>query len=237
MAIRRFALTLTGQSPMLMHADDVEWSDEMSEWKDKADNKKNSKAGDDRYPLYRWTGYLYHDGEHVALPTANLMTAIRDAASGVPIPGGKNGKTFKQDSVSGLGFVHAFADFYVVGADGKTGKVPTASIMELRDASKSAAAQGKDGFAKGRSVANRLGFDLDIRRASVGTSKHVRVRPRFDRWIVSAEVEVWDEKLAQALPEIVAMGGRRGLGDWRPSSPKKPGPYGRYLGECKEIEL
>src|SRR4030095_6788991 len=83
-AVRRYRVTWTGKTPLLMHRDSVEWADEMERWKAEPRNKAVSKAGDARPPAYRWLGCLYHDGTHIVVPSDNIMTAIRDGASLVP---------------------------------------------------------------------------------------------------------------------------------------------------------
>ena len=98
---RRFTVTLTGKTPLLMHYDNIAWADTMEAWKSDPGNKKDSKAGDDRSPAWRWLGSLYHDGKAIAIPSDNLMRAMMEGAAMVPVPGGKSGKTFKAQSQSG----------------------------------------------------------------------------------------------------------------------------------------
>lgn len=74
-----YIVTLTGKTPLLMHADSIEWADEMDRWKSNA-NKKGSRAGDDRSPAYRWLGCLYHDGTNVGVPNDNLMRALMEGS-------------------------------------------------------------------------------------------------------------------------------------------------------------
>jgi hypothetical protein len=79
----------------------------------------------------------------------------------------------------------------------------------------------------------KLGFQLYAKRAPVGASKHVRVRPRFEKWEVTGRFKVsaaaqdsLDETMLSKL--FVLAGEQSGLGDWRPSSPKSPGPFGQF---------
>lgn len=210
----RFKFKLTGISPLLMHADNIDWADAMTVWKDSAKNKKDSKAGDDRSPAWRWTGYTYLSDTALVMPCDNVASALMKAGSRVPIPGGKFSKTFKEDTMAGMAIVEEHCQFLV------SGKEIAREQIE--------AFQLENDFAKHRTMAEALGFALHVKRAQVGTSKHVRVRPRFDKWSVIGTLDVWDEKLAKSLPEILAVAGAQvGLGDWRPSS-KKPGPYGRF---------
>lgn len=77
-AMRSYTVTLTGKTPMLHHADNIDWSDEMDRWRKDASASKGSKAGDDRSPAFRWLGSLYHDGSVVAIPNDNLMRALME---------------------------------------------------------------------------------------------------------------------------------------------------------------
>ena len=54
--MQTYQVSLIGQQALLMHKDDIEWADEMEDWRVDKDNKKNSKAGDDRTPAHRWMG-------------------------------------------------------------------------------------------------------------------------------------------------------------------------------------
>lgn len=96
--MRTYRVTITGTFPLLMHADNIEWADEMEAWKNDPASKKKSKAGDDRSPAHRWIGSVYHDGKVVGIPNDNLMRALMEGGAMVPVPGGKNGKT----SVTGI---------------------------------------------------------------------------------------------------------------------------------------
>jgi len=66
--IKRYRFELTGFMPLLMHADNIEGSDELTEWRKLPANKGLSVPGDDRSPGWTWQTYLYHDGEHVVMP-------------------------------------------------------------------------------------------------------------------------------------------------------------------------
>ena len=212
-----YKFTLTGLTPLLMHADNIEWADQMQVWKDTADNKRDSKAGDDRSPAFRWFGSLYHDGEIVAIPSECLARGLMTAGARVPIPGGKNGKTFKQNVMSSMAIQEAF-----IPLTGPNGLIKVVDLKPLLE---------EKLYENHVAAVRNFGFSLFAKRARVGTSKHIRVRPRFDRWAIAGTVEVWDEKLEKALPKIFQIAGSEcGLGDWRPSAPT-PGPFGRFLAE------
>lgn len=217
MTIRNFQVTLTGKTPLLMHHDDIEWADFMEAWKSNADNKKFSKPGDDRTPPWRWLGCVYQDGARVVVPQANVMKCLMEGGAMVPVPGGKNGKTFKAQTQSGMRSGDIFWPLLVNGKP-----VVWADLKKL---------EKESSFAKHKAAVRDLGFELLVKRAAVGTTKHVRVRPQFAAgWQCTGSIMVWDEQITdKALRDIFEFAGQyKGIGDWRPGAPKKPGPYGTF---------
>ena len=215
--MRTYKVTITGKTPLLMHHDNIEWADFMDGWKNDPANKKGSKAGDDRSPAWRWLGCVYHDGKHLAIPQANIMKSLMEGGAMVPVPGGKNGKTFKSQTQSGMMSVEPFWQLRLNGAP-----LEWASIESLKDC---------ETFAEHKQQARALGFELLVKRAAVGTSKHVRVRPQFAAgWQAVGSIAVWDDQITEAaLRDIFEYAGQyKGIGDWRPGAPKKPGPYGTF---------
>ena len=221
--MKRYKITITGQSPLLMHSDNIEWGDEMKRWRQDPDHKKLSVAGDDRSPAFGWLGSLYHSGGVVALPSDNLMRCFMEGGAQVVVPGGKNGKTFKAQTQSGMLVVDEFWPLLIKGRP-----IDVKPILALKN---------EMDFEAHQSAVVASGFTLFVKRAKIGSSKHVRVRPRFDNWSATGVLQVWDEQLTlPVLKDIVRMSGAlKGLGDWRPSS-KTPGPFGRFGGEVSEIK-
>lgn len=219
--MEHYEITITGTQPLLMHADDIEWADQMDAWKNDKDNKKSSKAGDDRSPAHRWLGNLYHDGERIVMPVENIMRCIMEGGAMVPVPGGKNGKTFKAQTQSGI---QPLAPSWPILVESK--EVPVAKLLKLT---------AQKDFTAHKQAALDHGFELFIKRAKIGSSKHVRVRPQFQRWTVRGELVVSDEQITQSIFEdILEMAGKyKGLGDWRPSSPKAPGFRGMFTAAIK----
>ena len=207
-----FNIELTGKTPILMHHDNIEWADFMSEWQTNPENKKSSKAGDDRTPAWRWLGCVYHDGKHVALPQANIMRCMMEG--GAMVLTGKGQKTFKAQTQSGMMTVEPFWQFLVNGK-----QISWADIEALKD---------ENTFANHKKAVDSMGFGLMVKRARIGQSKHIRVRPVFNEWTARGSFAVWDEQLETALPSIMEYAGQyKGLGDWRPGG-KTPGPYGTF---------
>jgi len=218
--MRNFSVTLTGKTPLLMHHDNIEWADFMDTWKNDASNKKGSKAGDDRSPAWRWLGCVYHDGKTVSIPQSNIMKSLMEGGTMVPVPGGKNGKTFKSQTQSGMMSVEPFWQLLVGGEP-----IEWKKIEAMKDETE---------FAKHKLRARDLGFELLVKRAAVGTSKHIRVRPQFAAgWQAVGSIAVWDDQITDsALRDIFEYAGQyKGIGDWRPGAPKKPGPYGTFEAE------
>lgn len=222
MSTRSYEVTLTGSTPLLMHADNIEWADAMEEWKTNPANKKGSKAGDDRSPAWRWLGSLYHDGNVVVLPSDNLSRCFMEGGAMVPVPGGKNGKTFKSQSQSGM---MTGEPVWPLLVNGKT--ISAKDLLAL---------QKENSFAAHKDFCEKAGFMLFVKRAKIGASKHIRVRPRFDRWATRGTIVVWDEQITEGvLKDILEYAGKyKGLGDWRPGG-KTPGPHGMFSAEVRVL--
>lgn len=210
--MQRYVATLTGETSLIMHADDVERADTLSAWRKDPQNKKDSTAGDDRSPAWTWFTYTYHDGECIAMPQENIMAAIRYGGSKLIM---KKQETYAKVTQSGIVIESDFCDFV-----GPKGVISIDKILPWYETAK---------FSDQKKKAAELGIDLLVKRATVGTSKHVRVRPMFKGWQVKVPLTVIDPALnADVLAQVLDLAGKlAGLGDWRPSS-KKAGPYGRF---------
>lgn len=218
---RTYQVTLTGESPLLLHRDNIQWGEAMKRWSSDPNNKKLSVAGDDRTPAHRWIGCLYVNAGLLVIDSDNLMTVLREG--GAKCPAGKGNKTFKRETQSGIVVNEIGWPITVNG-----GVIPFAEIEAL---------QTESDFEKHCATASRLGFSLFVKRARVNQTKHVRVRPRFDVWSVSGTLTVLDDTITTEVLEriLTHAGAYAGLGDWRPSSPKSPGPFGRFTATIKEI--
>jgi hypothetical protein len=216
--MKTYEIVLKGQTALLMHSDNVEWSDFMDEWRSDPENKKTSKAGDDRSPAFRWLGCCYHDGERLTIPAENVARCMMEAAGLVPVPGGKSGKTFRAQSQSGMMSESPNWEFFVGGKP-----VPWSALEALKDEPK---------FANHKKIAASLGFSLHVKRAKIAMSKHVRVRPMFPDWSARGRIAVWDEMLTrEVLEKILDIAGRyKGLCDWRPGG-RTPGSYGMFTAQ------
>ncbi len=207
---------ITGTMPLLMHADNIDWADKMAAWKNASANKAASKAGDDRTPPWRWVGCLNYDDPKagvVTIPSEYIMRSIMGGAAMVST--GKGKSTFKSLSQSGLLCAEFHWPLLVQGKPIAMLDVNAALAMET--------------FEEQKELAEMLGFSLFVKRAKIGTSKHIRVRPRFDEWSVAGEIMITDKLITRAvLSEILDNAGRlKGMGDWRPGAPT-PGPFGTF---------
>ena len=216
----RIGFELTGLTALIQHQDDVEASDRLDAWRKDSKNRGVSKAGDDRSPAWTWQTYLYHDGEHIALPSQNLMVCLRTAGGQMIL---KKQKTFKEISQSGMGILAEYLEFRC-GADNH--QVAIADVLAVADAT----------FVEQADMARELGFRLFIKRAKIGTSKHVRVRPRFDQWTARGEVVTTKQELTfDAVSKLFELAGSVGLCDWRPGC-KTPGSFGMFTSQLREVK-
>jgi hypothetical protein len=218
MAERTYKFKLTGLSPLLMHWDNLEGDDRLKEWRAIPENTANSVAGDDRTPPWTWKKCVYNDGEHIAVPEDNIRACLLKA--GARVSKGKKNLTFKSDTQSGLMFLQPFLRFE---CDDKQIKIADVEAINAET------------FVGHCDAVRALGFKLFVKRAKIGASKHVRVRPLFVVWSVIGEIVVIEASITTAvLKTILEQAGRYvGLCDWRPSAPKSPGPFGRFEAELE----
>ena len=205
---------LTGLSPLILHNDNLEGAAQVADWCRK--HRKESKAGDDRTPPWTWKTCLYHDGEQLFIPTEFMMACLWRAAVKVILKGNTSYKAAVAESVhlEGMGVP--------LLVNGKT--IPIKEIEAIGGT-----------FAEHCAAVRKLGFRLFAKRAKVGQSKHVRVRPVFDNWSLRGRLSVEGSIITlDVLREIFDVLGRRGLGDWRPSA-GSPGPYGRASAEVTRV--
>jgi len=211
---QNYNVTINGITPLIMHNDNLSWSDSMKEWGKDPNNKKISVAGDDRFPAWRWMGYLYWNNGEVCIPADNIMTMLREG--GAKCPTGKRGATFKRQTQSGI--IVNEAGWTLETHNGVITKEQVESLIN------------NPSMEEQEKVAKELGFMLFIKRAKIGQNKHVRVRPRFDSWSAQGSILVLDETITEEiLNTILTLSGQLcGLCDWRPSSPKAPGSFGKF---------
>lgn len=221
--VRKYEVTITGTTPLLMHWDNIDWADKLDAWKADPANKKTGKAGDDRSPAWRWIGSMYHDGKVVAMPSDNLMRCIMEGGVMVPVPGGRGNKTFKSQTQSGMMSDQPYWPVYVANGS----QVPMSAIEPLLKT---------EDFAQHKDACAALGFRLHVKRAPVNSSKHIRVRPMFEGWRLKGSITVWDEQITtRVLTDILTYAGQyKGLGDWRPGG-RTPGSFGMFSAEVKQV--
>jgi hypothetical protein len=218
----RYEVTLTGLTPLIMHADNLAFSEKVKAWQKDPQNKELSTAGDDRAPAWVWMGYLYHDTKVIGLPADNLMTMLREGGAKV-INKGK--ETYKKQTQAGI----------VIDSQLWPLEIPKeVGVKQFNNLFKS------NDFMEHLTAAESAGFELLVKRAKIGAAKHVRVRPLFRQWGATGTLTVIDAELSgitkPVLQKIMDVAGSLcGLGDWRPSSPKSSGTFGRFSATLKKI--
>jgi len=219
--MRTYQVTMTGTTPLIMHLDSITGRRKVDAWQKNPENKEWSIRGSDERPAWSWITYLMHNTETVGIASDNLMAMLRKAGSLV-IDSGK--KTFKSATQSGIVVMEPMWDLEINGKP-----VPYAPIKELLSESID--------LEKHEEVVRSLGFDLFLKSAAVGTSKHIRVRPIFSNWSCSGTIMVTNDRLEPVIETIWELAGRSvGICDWRPSSPRSPGAYGCFKAEVTPLD-
>lgn len=210
---------LTGDTPLLMHWDNIDGGDELSAWRKDPVNKNLSVPGDDRSPPWTWQTYCYNDGEQVTMPADNVMASLLYGGTQLIL---KRQKTFKELSQSGLLITEEHLGF-AFGPKYET-RLTLAEMQGVRE----------DGFVDQARFAQEKGFRLFVKRAKIGQSKHIRVRPRFETWKVYGRIRVMAAEITMdILQQMFDYAGRGGICDWRPSTPKRPGAFGMFTAKLK----
>ncbi len=222
MKARKYKVELTGVTPLLMHRDNIDAGAIVRAWTKDPANKKASVAGDDRTPAWTWLGYCYHDDKQLVIDADCLMSMLRDGGKKCSAPTGKG--SMKAATQSGI-MINELG--WPLLANGKSVSWPKVSAL-----------QEEEDFDAHCKAVEEMGFVLFAKRARVGTSKHVRVRPRFDKWSASGTLTVLDD---QITTDVLAMilrhaGFYVGLCDWRPGSPQAPGQFGRFSVAVEEMK-
>lgn len=179
-------------------------------------------AGDDRTPPWGWTFSLYFNGPDensiICLPVKNLMACLREGGTKLKFSGKE---TFKKVTQSGILIV----DDFPLKARGKT-----ISRKEIMDVTNRNSGRTEEDFDIYSEAVLKLGFELNVDRAVVGKSRHIRVRPSFAKWEAEGIVTVTNDSITQEklLSIFKICGDMIGLCDNRPSSPSKPGTHGKF---------
>lgn len=210
--MQSYNFTIAGVTPILLHHNNIEERDAITAVRKKM---KGGVAGDDRSPPESWKGYLYYseDTGNVCMPAENLLACLLAGGTKVKVGGKETLKVHSQR----IGFGQLDYDLLIGG----------------KPIAKSAIDKISGEFGEHAVAARKLGFRLHVKPCTVGTAKHVRVRPLFGNWSLSGSFEIEDEDATvlglTALRDLFTACGRLvGLGDWRPGAPKRPGQYGRF---------
>jgi len=222
---KQYHVTLTGMSALLLHADDLEFSEKIQAWVKDPQNKGKTKPGDDRTPPWTWIGYIYDDDHTLGLGYNNIMAILREG--GAKVKTGNKQETFKSITQSGVQLAQEQFDLTVDGHE-----IPLDPILGLI---------GIEDIAEHHRVVKSLGFELAIDHLPTnGGKKHVRVRPRFRDWAAHGILTVCDESQSGITQDVLTTilkyaGAKCGVGDNRPSSRNKSGPHGRFFPMVERI--
>jgi hypothetical protein len=151
------------------------------------------------------------------MPSDNLMTMLREG--GAKVLTGKGKETYKKQTQAGIMIDQQQWTLYVNGKE-----IPVTPFKELI---------GNNTFTDHLEIAEEYDFELLVKRAAVGQSKHIRVRPLFRNWQIVGSLTVIDKETSGITESILRTvlnqaGALVGLGDWRPGSPRKSGTFGRF---------
>jgi len=209
--MKTYKFEISGVTPLLMHHNNIEERDRIEALRKRM---KGGKPGDDRSPAESWKGYVYasEDTGNLCIPSENLLACLLQGGSKVKVGGKETLKTHSQR----VGFDRLDYDLLVNGAP-----ITHASIEAIAGE-----------FGEHATAARALGFRLHVKPCTVGTSKHVRVRPLFTNWSVRGGFDIDDEE--SSIPGLTAMrhlftGRGRPVRsrEWRPGVPRKPGQDGK----------
>jgi len=219
---KNYHITITGATDLLLHKDNIDFGAKVRSWAKDPANKKTSTAGDDRTPAWTWLGCLYIANGLLVIDSDNIMSMLRDGGKKCPAPTGKG--TMMRQTQSGILCNEIGWPLLVNGKE-----IASQPLMDLMK---------EEEFEIHEQAARDAGFTLFVKRAKIGTSKHVRVRPRFSNWSASGTLTVLDKTLTtETLQNILTFAGAfSGVGDWRPSSPKSPGQFGTFTATVKELK-
>lgn len=222
---RQYAVTLTGRSPLIMRRDNPAFEAEVTAWRKAPANKWTGLPGDDRDPAWRWIGHLCHDGKVLGIPVDDLLVMLHD------------GEALAREKVAGRRRRTVFSGIKIEQQWPLTVNGQTISYPEI---AKLFRGHDSQQFSAHVERVEKFGFELLVRRVPLPRPKHIRVRPFFRTWTAAGTLTILDEEISgltlPVLDRILEQAGDRvGLCDWRPSSPSKPGSFGRFAAEVKLI--
>ena len=215
-SVRKYRIRFDGITPLIVHHDNKKHQDFIKKYLKDPANKRKSVPGDDRYPPMNWVGRCYFDAGVLAMPSDNIGSMLCEA--GAKCPTGVKQGTFKRIIVGGLVQDKMSTPILVQGS-----KILAKDLFDqFYDEALT--------FEEHEARVLEMGFELFGHPAGVNGKKHYRIRPRFDTWAVEFTVSVFDETLTEEILNLILFQGGAycGLCDWRPSSPKKPGHFGRF---------
>lgn len=208
-----------GVTPFIMDADNFEEQEKLEEWI--REHPEESKKGDDRTPPWRWKLKFHTDDVQVVVPCDMVIAAIAGAGNEIP----KTGRGRKSYKYEALHNICPLDDYHPILVGTKRKKpVLVADITEIEGS-----------FVEQMAAVRDLGFRLFVKRARPrGTSRHIRVRPRFEEYEFTVRLCVTGNTISrELLTQIVNR--MDSWGNWSRRQ-TKPGPFGKTKAILKEIK-
>ena len=214
--MKDYEFRATFVTSLLMHRDNILGADQVKNWREKNKKAADSVKGDDRWPIWTWKTYLYHDEGKVVVPGENLTSMCSVGGTSIRVGRG----SLKKQAVSEI----LWEMSYPLMVDGKEIKMTDIDHIE-------------GSFENHEKLVKEMGFLLHARRVRVGTSKHIRIRPQFppgcyfEGTFTVRNQNILGESVLKDLFEN--CGQNVGIGDWRPGA-GKPGRHGMFMIDFKE---
>lgn len=219
---------IVGETPIILHnsgGDREKLKSWLSENKKSVEDNlvKNNLAYDDRVPPWTWHYCFYvpdKNCENIVIPFYLIEAALNSAAYIM-----YQSRSVQYNTFSKFYFSKPYYDLLINGYP-----VKLENIINYRVS-----------YEEQKKIASNYGIELFEAMIPKQQKVGFRVRPRIKNWAINGEVTIYfnltksvenNEEIDQYVDELFKLAGSRcGLGDWRPSSPKKPGIHGKFTAK------
>lgn len=223
---KTYSFKITGTSPLIINSSIEGWEENVKQWRERNKdfyNQQLEKSGfylDDRYPGWTWLQCFYRpkeNTEYIVVPS-RLLTGCFN--SGIRYFSKKN--KFYKSLIRRFDFDELAYPLLVNGE-----KVKLSSITNFN----------AESYEEQKKIASNYDIELYETQVNITGKPALRVRPRIRKWSLEGKFSVrlllrsdrsWEE-VTELLTEIFNWAGENaGIGDWRPSSPRKRGEHGKF---------